>query len=122
MYIIATLIALFMQKGYRLYVCSLCVGEIPEDILENCATTNIQNDNQTNRTPTTNELLTLKVKCLEKELDISNQKLTKYLGTEYKKNENTVSAHTDNGIWESYDALNIEHKEFNKKQYVQMEC
>ena len=71
------------------YTFVVCVGEIPEDILENCTTTNIQNDNQTHRTPTNNELLTLKVKCFEKELDISNKKLTKYL--------DTVSAQTDNG-------------------------
>ena len=24
-----------MQKGYRLYVCSTCVGEVHKDILEN---------------------------------------------------------------------------------------
>ena len=72
----------------------------------------VGNDNQTNRSPTNNELLTLKLKCLEKELEISNKKLTEYLETEYKKNEN---AQTDNGIWESNDAMNIEHKELNKR-------
>ena len=29
-------VTLFMKKGYRLYVCILCVGEIDEEILGNC--------------------------------------------------------------------------------------
>ena len=29
-------IGLSMQKGYMLFTCSICVGEIHDDILENC--------------------------------------------------------------------------------------
>ena len=39
-------IALFMRKGYRLYACSLCVGEIDEDIVRNCTVNEDENVNK----------------------------------------------------------------------------
>ena len=37
---------LFMRKGYRLYACSLCVGEIDEDIVRNCTVNEDENVNK----------------------------------------------------------------------------
>ena len=79
-------VALFLRKGYRLYVCRTCVGEIEVGISkqflpkENARTTtsignqsNYQSDKQTNE----NDLLTHKVNYLEKELAICKSKLEK---------------------------------------------
>ena len=35
-----------MRKGYRLYACSLCVGEIDEDIVRNCTVNEDENVNK----------------------------------------------------------------------------
>ena len=74
-----------MRQGYRLYVCSLCVGELDEDILRNCTakstehlTLSMQTNNQLNFRTSNEELLKHKVGYLEKELAISNSKLAKY--------------------------------------------
>ena len=77
-------VALFLRKGYRLYVCRTCVGEIEVGISKqflpkgNARTptsigtqSNYQSDKQTNE----NDLLTHKVNYLEKELDICKSKL-----------------------------------------------
>ena len=31
-------LSLFMQSGYRRYICSACVGEVHYEILDNCST------------------------------------------------------------------------------------
>ena len=78
-------VTLFMKKGYRLYVCSLCVGEIDEEILGNCTeqstehtSLNMRTKHQLNVKTSNEELLEHKVRYLEKELAISNRKLAKY--------------------------------------------
>ena len=128
-------IKLFLLKGYRLYKCSICVGEIHKDIHENCtlvensadrnqpkkpeeensnflATASTQTDLKMAKysSSSSEELLTHKVRCLEKELEICNNKrLTKFRKT-CDKNKKTISVQTTNSIFEAYDKLEREHK------------
>ena len=55
-------------------------------------------------------MLTHKVRCLEKELEIcNNNRLTKFQKT-CDKNKKTISVQTTNSIFEAYDKLEREHK------------
>ena len=108
-------ITLFLQKSYRLYICTACVGDIHQDILENCYeessfVTNKVLTGETNLVSTgsnvANEenlsssvkLLTHKVKYLEKELEISNEKLAKHQERESTKIVSHCYAQTDDNI------------------------
>ena len=90
-------VTLFMKKGYRLYVCSLCVGEIDEEILGNCTekstehtSLNMRTNHQLNIKTSNEELLEHKVRYLEKELAISNRKLVKYKQDEMKNSTDSI--------------------------------
>ena len=92
-------VTLFMKKGYRLYVCSLCVGEIDEEILGNCTekltehtSLNMRTNHQLNVKTSNEELLEHKVRYLEKELAISNRKLPRYKQDETK---NSMEEYSD---------------------------
>ena len=123
-------IQLFLLKGYRLYKCSMCVGGIHKDIHENCVlesnsdevnqpkklveeTPNLltaastQTDIQMDKcsSSSSEELLTHKVRYLEKELQICNKRLAKYQKAECEKNMKTISVQTTNSISEAYDKL-----------------
>ena len=91
-------VTLFMKKGYRLYVCSLCVGEIDEEILGNCTekstehtSLNMRTNHQLNVKTSNEELLEHKVRYLEKELAISNRKLVKCKQDETKNSTEEYS-------------------------------
>ena len=109
-------IQLFLLKGYRLYKCSVCVGGIHKDIHENCVlesnsdevnqprklveetpnlltTATTQTDIQIEKcsSSSSEELLTHKVRCLEKELQMCNKRLAKYQKAECEKNMKTIS-------------------------------
>ena len=58
-------ISLFLLKGYRIYQCRVCVGEIHEDILDNCHTDSNMRD-----------LKDLKVKCQKLEDEIKEKSNT----------------------------------------------
>ena len=111
------------------------MGEIHKDIHENCTLVENSADRNQPRKPeeensnflatastqtdlkmakysssSSEELLTHKVRCLEKELEICNNKrLTKFQKT-CDKNKKTISVQTTNSIFEAYDKLEREHK------------
>ena len=70
-------IALFLQKGYRLFKCKACVGAIHEDILNNCSAVEQENDTLRNDLATVNndkvkqksEILILKVRVMQMEVE-----------------------------------------------------
>ena len=125
-------IGLFMLKGYRLYKCRTCVGEIHVDILENSTLeaksvelTQLRekcrkleeeksSDMSKRNSSSSEDMLTHKVKYLEKELEISNNKLAKYKELVCEKNMKTISVQTNNTIFEDYAKLNKDHKTLNK--------
>ena len=104
-------IGMFMLKGYRLFKCSTCVGEIHNDILENCPLE-----------AKSDELSQLRAKCkkfeeeLEEEksnemakcslssaeellthkVEISNKRLSKYQEEVCDKNMKPISVQTNN--------------------------
>ena len=108
----------------------MCVGEIHKDIHENCVlesnsdevnqpwklveetpnlltTASTQTDIQMEKCSSSGseELLTHKVRYLEKELQICNKRLAKYQKAECEKNMKTISVQTTNSISEAYDKL-----------------
>ena len=79
-------------------MCSLCVGEIDEEILGNCTekstehtSLNMRTNHQLNVKTCNEELLEHKVRYLEKELAISNRKLAKYKQDETKNSTEEYS-------------------------------
>ena len=108
----------------------MCVGGIHKDIHENCVlesnsdevnqprklveetpnlltTASTQTDIQMEKcsSSSSEELLTQKVRYLEKELQICNKRLSKYQKAEVEKNMKTISVQTTNSISEAYDKL-----------------
>ena len=81
------------------YLCKEC-GLIPEDLLKKCTPSSDNKLNSSNE-----ELLTHKGRCLEKELDISREHLTKYRNAECIKPVNNHMHTQTTSTWKTYEQL-----------------
>ena len=81
-------------------------GKLVEETPNLLTTASTQTDIQMEKcsSSSSEELLTHKVRCLEKELQICNKRLAKYQKAECEKNMKTISVQTTNSI-EAYDKL-----------------
>ena len=125
-------IALFLQKGYRLFKCKACVGAIHEDILNNCAAVKQKRENDTlrNDLATVNndkvkqksEILILKARVMQMEVEKRKEdELLKEIKLLKDKSTKLVKVTTTSAVQTQIDVTEDKASKYHKEKICLLE-